>query len=327
MRKLATGLVVVAAMAGGAYWWVHQPLKLTNGVAEVQLQRGEGARSIAADFVQAGVNTSEDVLAILIKGASMVSAFKAGTYELKEGDSAWVLVRKLMKGEYAMRRVRIGEGWNIRQVRAAIAKADGLHPDTQAMSEEQLLQAVGLQGTSAEGMFFPDTYVYAKNTSDTAVLKMAAQAMQSKLQSAWEGRDPAIPIQNAYDLLKLASIVEKETGHANDRGLVSAVFNNRLRIGMRLQTDPTVIYGIPNFNGNITKADLQRDTPYNTYTRNGLPPTPIAMPSEAALQAAAHPDDSKALYFVARGDGSGTSEFTTNLNDHNRAVQRFILKR
>jgi UPF0755 protein len=215
------------------------------------------------------------------------------------------------------------EGWTFRQFRAELAKADSLKPTSASMSDEQIMQALGAPpGVMPEGRFHPDTYAYSKGSSDMAVLRRAYHAMQKRLELVWQERAADTPLQRPDDALVLASIVEKETGTTADRGRVAGVFVNRLRIGMPLQTDPTVIYGIgPSFDGNLRKRDLLTDTPYNTYLRTGLPPTPIAMPGKAALLAAVRPEATKALYFVARGDGS--SEFSDTLADHNRAVNRY----
>jgi UPF0755 protein len=218
--------------------------------------------------------------------------------------------------------VRLIEGWTFRQFRAELARADALKPTTEAMSDAELMAAIGAPGQAPEGRFFPDTYAYSKGASDLAVLKRAHRAMEQRLEAAWTQRAPNLPLGSAGEALILASIVEKETGTEADRGKVAGVFANRLRIGMPLQTDPTVIYGLgAGFDGNLRKRDLLADGPYNTYTRNGLPPTPIAMPGEAALRAAVQPESTRALYFVARGDGS--SQFSETLDQHNRAVNRY----
>jgi UPF0755 protein len=218
--------------------------------------------------------------------------------------------------------VTIVEGWNIRQVREALRKADNLKPESAKLSDAQLMQALERPGVHPEGRFFPDTYTYSKGSTDLAVLRRAMRSMDSHLAAAWEQRNTKVPLRTPEQALILASIVEKETGLLSDQGQISAVFHNRLILGMRLQTDPTVIYGMgTRFEGNIRKSDLTTDTPYNTYTRDGLPPTPISMPGKAALYAALHPAPSKALFFVARGDGS--SEFSATLEEHNRAVNKY----
>jgi UPF0755 protein len=210
----------------------------------------------------------------------------------------------------------------VRQLRAALAAAPHLKPLTAAMSEAELMAAIGLPGTPAEGRFFPDTYLYSRGVSDLTVLKRAAATQSRRLAEVWAQRQPDLPLQTPEQALILASIVEKETGRPADRGRIAGVFINRLRLGMPLQTDPTVIYGLgAAFDGNLRKSDLQTDGPFNTYTRRGLPPTPIALPGLAAMRAAVQPEATDALYFVARGDGS--SAFSADLAAHNRAVNQF----
>jgi len=231
-------------------------------------------------------------------------------------------LRMLVRGEETLRQVTLVDGWTFAQVRAALAKAEQLKPDTQGLTDEAIMALLGRPGTNPQGRFYPDTYNYAKGSSDLAVLRRAMRLMDTRLAAAWAQRAPGLPITTPDQALILASIVEKETGQAADRAMIAGVFCNRLRLGMPLQTDPSVIFGLGDkFDGTLHKRDLQTDTPWNTYTRVGLPPTPIAMPGDAALIAALHPATTKALYFVARGDGS--SEFSTSLDEHNRAVNKY----
>jgi UPF0755 protein len=228
----------------------------------------------------------------------------------------------MVQGDESFERVRLLEGWTLRQFRAELAKAPHLKQTTSAMSEADLMAALGAPNQRAEGRFFPDTYMYARGVSDATVLRRAYDTMKLKLEAEWATRQPNLPLKTPDDALTLASIVEKETGRAAERGMIAGVFINRLRIGMPLQTDPTVIYGLGEaFDGNLRKRDLQTDGPYNTYLRGGLPPTPIAMPSQAAIRATLQPESTKALYFVARGDGS--SAFSESLAEHNRAVNQY----
>jgi len=227
-----------------------------------------------------------------------------------------------VRGDESLGSARLIEGWKFRQFRAELAQAEGLKPSTAAWSDEELMAALGAPGVAPEGRFYPDTYTYSKGSSDLAVYRRAHRAMQQRLDAAWASRAADTPLKSPGDALTLASIVEKETGSPADRGKVAGVFVNRLRLGMPLQTDPAVIYGLgERFDGNLRKRDLLADAPYNTYTRSGLPPTPIAMPGKAALEAAVRPEPTKALYFVARGDGS--SEFSDSLAAHNRAVNQY----
>ena len=247
---------------------------------------------------------------------------RAGSYEIDRRFTPEMLLRMMVRGDETMAVVRLTEGWTFRQFRAELARAEALKPTTVAMTDQQIMVALGEADVSPEGRFFPDTYSYSKGTADLAVLRRARQAMRQRLQDAWADRSPDTPLRSPDEALTLASIVEKETGQPADRGKVAGVFVNRLRINMPLQTDPTVIYGLGEaFDGNLRRRDLQTDSPYNTYLRSGLPPTPIAMPGKASLQAAVRPEATKALYFVARGDGS--SEFSDDLAAHNRAVNKF----
>jgi UPF0755 protein len=277
---------------------------------------------VAQAVHDAGVDVNPDLLYAWFRLSGQDRQMRAGSYELTTGITPLRLLAKLTRGEEALRAVTLVEGWNIRQVRAALAKADMLKPDTKGLADEAFMALVGRPGVHPEGRFFPDTYTYAKGTSDVAVLKRALRAMDKRLAAAWSQRTPQVAAKTPEEALILASIIEKETGKAADRTLVSAVFNNRLRAGMPLQTDPTVIYGMGEaFNGNLRKVDLQADTPWNTYTRPGLPPTPISMPGKASLLAAVHPAPGKFLYFVAKGDG--TSHFSDSLDEHNRAVNKY----
>jgi UPF0755 protein len=247
---------------------------------------------------------------------------RAGSYEIAPGTTPVRLLNMLVRGEESLRTVTIVEGWNWRQVRQALAKAESLKPDSRALPDDALMAQLGRPGLAPEGRFYPDTYTYAKGATDLSVMKRALKSMDQHLNQIWSQQKSRTVLKSPDELLILASIVEKETGRASDRPLISAVFHNRLKMGMRLQTDPTVIYGMgSSFDGNLRKADLKTDTPYNTYTRAGLPPTPIAMPGKAAMLAALEPASSDALYFVARGDG--TSYFSQSLNEHNQAVNKY----
>jgi UPF0755 protein len=323
VRKLAI-VVLVAALALGytAYAWLNTPLQLASDSVDLSVEPGSNPREVALQVQQAGVSVNPTLLYWWFRLSGQARQIKAGSYELERDSSPRSILSKLVRGEEALRSVTLVEGWNLRQVREALKKADQLKPLTAEMPLEELMQQVGKPGVPAEGRFFPDTYTYAKGSTDLAVLQRAARAMDRKLSTAWDQRSPQSPLKTPDEALTLASIVEKETGRASDRPEIAAVFSNRLRIGMRLQTDPTVIYGLgPQFDGNLRRADLMADTPWNTYVRAGLPPTPIAMPGSGALLAAVQPANSKALYFVARGDGS--SQFSATLDEHNRAVNKY----
>jgi UPF0755 protein len=277
---------------------------------------------MANSVAEGGVQVNASLLYWWFRLSGDARKIKAGSYELDAGTTPRSLLEKLVQGEEALRSVTLVEGWTFRQVLSALKKADQLKPLAQDLPMDAIMAQLGMPGTHPEGRFFPDTYTYAKGSTDLAVLQRAKRAMDKKLAAAWAQRAPGSPLQSPDQALILASIVEKETGRASDRPQIAAVFSNRLRIGMRLQTDPTVIYGLgESFDGNLRRIDLQTDTPWNTYTRAGLPPTPIAMPGKASLLAAVQPAQSKALYFVARGDG--TSQFSATLDEHNRAVNKY----
>jgi UPF0755 protein len=315
-------LLTAAAAAGAVWWWLDRPLALAGASAELSIESGATPREVAQAWVDAGVQTPPRLLYEWFRWSGQARRIRAGSYEIDAGTSPRGLLDKMVQGDETLERVRFIEGWTVRQLRAALAKAPHLKPTTAGLSDAQLMQALGVPELPAEGRFFPDTYVYSRGVSDLTVLRRAHKALQQRLDGAWAERPADTPLKSPAQLLTLASIVEKETGLAADRGLVAGVFVNRLRIGMPLQTDPTVIYGLGEaFDGNLRKRDLQTDTPFNTYTRGGLPPTPIALPGMASLRAAVRPQATKALYFVARGDGS--SVFSDNLADHNRAVNKY----
>jgi UPF0755 protein len=322
---LTLSLVLVMAalgVAGGALWWLHRPMPLAAPVVELSIEPGTLPRDVAQAVRSAGVGVSPAWLHTWFRVSGRARLIKAGSYELETGITPWRLLDKLARGDQAQGAVSLIEGWTFRQFRAALAKETDLRQDSAAMTDDAIMQALGRPGLHPEGRFFPDTYTYGKGSSDLAVLRRALRAMDSRLAGAWNQRQPDAMVRTPDEALILASIIEKETGRGSDRPLISAVFNNRLRIGMPLQTDPTVIYGMgAAFNGNLRRVDLQTDTPWNTYTRRGMPPTPIAMPGKASLLAAVQPASHPALYFVARGDGS--SHFSQTLEEHNRAVNTY----
>jgi len=321
-RLLALIVFLGITLGGGAYWWLHQPLDLGPEPLELAIEPGTTPRGVARDVVAAGVKTDARLLYAWFRVSGQDRAIKAGNYEIPPGTTPISLLQKLARGEEALRALTLVEGWNWRQVRQALAKEEQLKRDSATLTDEALMAQLGRPGVAPEGRFFPDTYTYAKGSSDIALLRRAMHAMDRRLEAAWAQRAADTPLKSADEALILASIVEKETGKASDRGQIAGVFVNRLRVGMLLQTDPTVIYGLgERFDGNLRKRDLQTDTPWNTYTRPGLPPTPIAMPGKAALLAAVQPQATRALYFVAKGDGS--SHFSASLEEHNRAVNRY----
>jgi UPF0755 protein len=293
---------------------------------EVQIPAGSSARGVAAAFTGAGVQTPPLLLQAWFRFSGRAREIKAGTYALKPGATPRSLLEQLVKGEQALRSLTLLEGWNFRELMAAVRASPDLTQDLEGLDGPAVMARIGFAGRHPEGRFFPDTYRMVRQATASSVLRQAALAMEQRLALAWSQRDPSTPLRSPDEALVLASIVEKETGAEADRAMVGGVFANRLRIGMRLQTDPTVIYGLgERFDGNLRRADLLADTPYNSYTRAGLPPTPIAMPGWASLMAAVRPADTRALYFVARGDGS--SQFSATLDEHNAAVRRFQLQK
>ncbi|EXI71071.1 MAG TPA: endolytic transglycosylase MltG [Candidatus Accumulibacter phosphatis] len=313
----ATLLLVAAAAA----YVTLAPISLPREQVEFTLAPGSSLRAAAREIAASEVGIEPWVLIALARLLGVESSIKAGSYQISRGTTPLELLRKLTRGDFTQAELTFIEGWTFRQMRERIAAHPDLRHETSALSEDEIMHLLGAPGLAAEGAFFPDTYLFAKRSTDLDLLARAYRAMQQHLHRHWQARAEGLPLRDAYQALILASIVEKETGRDQDRSLVAAVFINRLRLGMPLQTDPTVIYGLGNaFDGDLRKRDLLTDTPYNSYTRRGLPPTPIAMPGLASLQAALHPAASDALYFVARGDGS--SQFSRTLAEHNQAVLR-----
>jgi len=322
MLWLLPAVLLVLLLAGTALWWVNHSLRLKTPWLELTIDPGTSVLGVAQAVREAGVDLSPLLLYGWFRLSGDSRRIRAGNYELESGSTPRSLLRKLVRGEESLNSVTLVEGWNFRQVRTALQKAERLKPESQGLEPEQIMALLGLPGQAAEGRFYPDTYTYARGSSDLALLKRALHAMDNQLARAWEQRQQSTLLRNPQEALILASIIEKETGRPSDRAMISGVFNNRIKLDMPLQTDPTVIYGIgAGFDGNLRRRDLQTDTPWNTYTRKGLPPTPIAMPGQAALLAAVQPASTAALYFVARGDGS--SAFSNSLEEHNQAVNKY----
>ena len=330
MRVFRTGflftvLVAMCAAVWLAYFALH-PIDVPPNAHTFNVDHGRSLRGVSEQFSQAGLISDRWSFLVFARLMGAAGEIKAGSYEVGQQIAPYQLLEKIVRGEFAQAELRFIEGWTFTQLRSVLDEHPALKHDSAGLSDAQILQRLGIDKASAEGLFFPDTYFFAVASSDLALLKQAYARMQAKLQALWEERAPGLPLNNPYEALIFASIVEKETGRNDERELVAAVFINRLKRGMRLQTDPTVIYGLgPAFDGNLRRRDLQTDNRYNTYTRYGLPPTPIAMPGEAAIKASLNPAQSPALYFVARGDGS--HQFSSNLVEHNRAVNKFQLHR
>ncbi len=316
-------LLIVGAFAL-AWRYYERALPMTSDRVVVRIAPGSSARAIARTLQDAGVLVNAEAFVAVARATKATESLRAGRYEIARGMSLHALIDKLRRGDVLRERLTVVEGWTYRDLRAALAANPDLKQESASMDDAQLLRAIGAAEKHPEGLFAPDTYVFDPGSSDLDVLRRAYRAQTAILQKAWEGRAQGLPFKTPYEALILASIVEKETGQATERARIAGVFINRLRRGMLLQTDPTVIYGLGDrFDGNLRKRDLLADTPYNTYTRAGLPPTPIALPGRAAIEAVLNPEHTTALYFVARGDG--TSHFSETLAEHNRAVVRYQL--
>lgn len=324
--KFALLLSILAALSFGAWLYIYAktPLNLTPEAQEISIKPKSTLKSIADQLVAQHVISQAWPFVILGKVLRKEPYLQAGDYTLNKNINPYQLLRSLHRGKTMQGSITFIEGKTFKQMREKLVKNDAIKTTIQDLSDMEVMRIVGKGEKHAEGMFFPDTFYFDRNTADIVLLKRAYESMQSKLASTWANRASNLPYKNSYEALIMASIVEKETGKASERPMIAGVFLNRLRIGMRLQTDPTVIYGMGDkYNGNIRRKDLETDTPYNTYTRDGLPPTPIAMPGLASIEAALHPEKTKALYFVGKGDGS--HEFSNSLVEHNRAVVKYQL--
>lgn len=330
-RRAFLLLVVAALLAGGWYWqryrtFADAPLAGIEAGDSLVVQRGDSLGSVLRKLDGAGIAIGDRLQwQVLARELGAADKLQVGEYALQAGASPRSLLLAMRDGKVVRRMFTIVEGWNIRELRAALAKVDALQQDTASLDDAALMKALGHPGQHPEGRFLPETYAWVRGDSDLDLLKRAHAAMAKALDAAWTARAGDVPLKSKEEALVLASIVEKETGIAEERPAIAGVFARRLKIGMRLQTDPTVIYGMgAAYTGNIRRSDLSTDTPYNTYTRDGLPPTPIAMPGEAALKAATRPAPGDALYFVAVGDGSGRHVFSTSLAEHNAAVRQYL---
>ncbi|MDT8363507.1 MAG: endolytic transglycosylase MltG [Nitrosomonas sp.] len=319
---ISTVLAVSLLLAAWTYLLLTTPTKYFPVPHEFSISPGSGVRQIASELFTAGMLPNDWSFILLAYLTGQHAAIKAGSFELTEPLSPADLLGFLIQGKIKQHQITFIEGWTFAQWRQALNAHSAVRQDLPALSEPEILRLIGANAPHIEGIFFPDTYFFNKNDSDITILKRAYHAMQTHLETAWQSRQASLPLATPYEGLILASIIEKETSVAQERALISGVFINRLRLGMRLQTDPTVIYGLGDkFDGNLRKIDLQTDHPYNTYTRPGLPPTPIATPGMASIQAALNPANTRAIYFVATGDG--TSHFSTTLAEHNRAVVKY----
>ena len=318
---LWSGLLLALAGAAGLYYYAHYKLPVAQPIT-LELRSGSSLKTAAAQLAAVGVLQQPELFVLMARVLGESAKIKAGNYEFTRPLTPLALLQRITRGDVTQVAITFVEGWTFKQMRKALQENPRIRIETATMTETELLEKLESPQPLGEGWFFPDTYHFSAGTSDLAILRRANQLMMRHLNREWERRAPDLPLKSSMQALILASIVEKETGKPEERGLVAAVFINRLRIGMLLQTDPTVIYGLgAAFDGNLRKRDLLTDTPYNTYTRSGLPPTPIALPGMASLRAAVRPQPTKALYFVARGDGS--SVFSETLAEHNRAVNKY----
>lgn len=321
-RITLLALVAASLFVGWFAYHVQDAVQIPITPYELSIKPGSSLRTVAKQLVGAGALHDAWSFILLSRLMGYSSSLKAGDYELAESISPWQLLKRVTNGDVNQSEIRFIEGWTFSQLRKTLNENPALQHDTAGLTDFQVMQLIGASETIAEGLFFPDTYYFFRGNSDVAILKRAYHAMQNNLNTAWAGRATNLPLTDSYQALILASIVEKETGRESDRANVAGVFINRLRIGMRLQTDPTVIYGLGDkFDGNLRKKDLLTDQEYNTYTRSGLPPTPIALPGMASIRAALNPAKTSSLYFVAKGNGE--SHFSSNLTDHNRAVSKY----
>ena len=327
MTKLISSIViagVVTVIGTGVYlgWAWNRPLPATMNTYVVK--PGTSMHAFAHELSGKGALPDRYSLVVLAYLRGQARHLKAGEYRFAAGSTPRELLDQVVAGRVVEYPLALIEGWTFKQVREALREAPKLTHTLDGLSEDEIMEQLGHPGLHPEGQFYPDTYYYSAGITDIALLHRAFERMQNRLQREWLTRDPELPLRTPYEALILASIVEKETGRADERQMIAGVFINRLRKGMRLQSDPTVIYGLgSSFDGNLRLRDLQHDTPYSTYTRRGLPPTPIAMPGGEALAAVMHPLQTKALYFVARGDGS--HHFSESLQEHNNAVIKYQL--
>lgn len=318
---ISTGAILAA---GWLYFYINAPVQLPTVPYEFSIKSGSSLTNIGKQLAEDGVLPDAWSFVLLSRVMGHSSSLKAGNYKLSENISPIRLLEVITEGDVNVNQIEIKfiEGWTFHQFRKKLNEHTGIKHDTTELSDQDILQLIGANETVAEGLFFPDTYYVVEGSSDTAVLRKAYHMMQKNLASVWAGANKDLPFDTPYQALILASIIEKETGKDTDRDTIAGVFINRLRVGMLLQTDPTIIYGMgEKFDGNLRKKDLQKDHEYNTYTRPGLPPTPIAMPGLASMKAALNPAKTDALYFVAKGNGE--SHFSKNLTEHNRAVAKY----
>ncbi|MDH4167146.1 MAG: endolytic transglycosylase MltG [Gammaproteobacteria bacterium] len=332
MRRTLLALLaiaVLAAAAGALYvrHWLAQPLAIGSGPVIIEVEPGQSLTAVSRQLAARGLLRHPRLLALYGRFIGADSRMHAGEFSIKPGTSPRGLLQVLVSGAVVQHSVTVVEGWTFRDLRKALAAQPTLEHTTRGMRDDAVMRALGEDGKPAEGLFFPDTYLFGKGTRDLDLLRQSRDRMRRELAAAWETRHENLPLKDEYEALVLASIIERETGHPDERARIAGVFVERLRRGMRLQTDPTVIYGLgEKFDGNLRRSDLERDGPYNTYTRAGLPPTPIALPGAASLRAAVQPDERGELFFVATGEGDGRHAFSKSLAEHEAAVRRYLVR-
>ena len=330
IRLLALALLCLAACLGSGWWYLNSMMDTPgsrSAPVSLDIAPGTSVRRIAAILQDNEVIGVASLFEVFVRSKGLATKIQAGEYLVGESDSPRDVLQKMLAGRVLLHSITLVEGWTYWEMQAKLAVSEFLVDDVSDLEPEALMSRLGAPGEHPEGRFFPDTYHVPRGTQASKVLLLAMGRMEEELAQAWSARDPALPLDNPYQVLILASVVEKETALASERPAIAGVFSRRLQKRMRLQTDPTVIYGLgQSFDGNLRKADLERDGPYNTYTRRGLPPTPICLPGREALMAAARPADGQALYFVATGDDDGSHYFSTTLEEHNQAVARYLKK-
>lgn len=321
-----TGLAVIALL-GSAFLihrYMHMPVSLHDDVSFV-IEPGVGLRQVSLRLHERGIISEPEFFQWYSRLQGKAGSIRAGEYRILAGVTPAQLLDQFVAGDVMLHSLTVVEGWTFAQMQALVANHPAVRATANGKTATSIMAAIGDQTLSPEGQFFPDTYHFPRGTADMEIYRRAHALMRERLADAWSARQPDLPLKSAYEALILASIVEKETALESERAAIAGVFIRRLRRGMRLQTDPTVIYGLgPDFDGNIRRRDLETDTPYNTYTRSGLPPTPIALPGGGALRAAVQPQAGEELYFVATGLGDGSHYFSSTLEQHNQAVQRYL---
>ncbi|ABM60800.1 endolytic transglycosylase MltG [Halorhodospira halophila] len=325
---MALVFVVSSGVGGWLFYELdHRPLEVSAPPEILEVPRGGSLHAISRGLESRGWIPGSTRLALRIYGrlSDISGELKAGEYVVEQGMSVRQLLARIRAGRVKLHRLTVVEGWTFARLRQELGQHEAVEQTLDGVEDEQIMEELGLEASHPEGMFFPTTYRFPRGATDRDLLRVAARQMRQELARVWSERHPEVPLDEPYQALILASIIERETGRDDERRKVAGVFTRRLEQGMRLQTDPTVIYGLgDDYDGRLRRADLRRDTPYNTYTRHGLPPTPIALPGRASLEAAVDPKPGSALYFVSRGDGS--HHFSDTLDEHNQAVRRYILE-